>query len=196
MNKKSIPRFGSEDEEREFWSGHDATEYIDFSRARMAVFPSLRPSKEETTVAVKPIPEGYHTVTPYLVVPRVAELIDFLKQAFGAEEMFRMPRPDGAIAHAEVRIGDSMVMMGEPMGEFQPMPAMIHLYVDDADAMYRRAVDAGATSVREPTDQFYGDRSAGVKDQAGNQWFIATHKEDVAPDELARRAEAAMKQGG
>ena len=147
-------------------------------------------------MAVKPIPDGYHTVTPYLVVPRVAEVIDFLKQAFGAEEMFRMPRPDGAIAHAEVRIGDSMVMMGEPMGDFQPMPAMIHLYVDDADAMYKLALEAGATSVREPTDQFYGDRSAGVKDPAGNQWWIATHKEDVAPDELARRAEAAMKQGG
>jgi PhnB protein len=147
-------------------------------------------------MAVKPIPDGYHTVTPYLVVPRVAELIDFLKQAFGAEEMFRMPRPDGAIAHAEVRIGDSMVMMGEPMGQFQPMLAMIHLYVDDADTMYKRALEAGATSVREPTDQFYGDRTAGVKDPAGNQWWIATHKEDVAPDELARRAEAAMKQEG
>jgi PhnB protein len=147
-------------------------------------------------VAVKPIPDGYHTVTPYLVVPRVAELIDFLKQAFGAEETFRMPRPDGAIAHAEVRIGDSMVMMGEPMGQFQPMLAMVHLYVDDADAMYKRALEAGATSVREPTDQFYGDRTAGVKDPAGNQWWIATHKEDVAPDELARRAEAAMKQEG
>ena len=152
--------------------------------------------QEEAKVAVKPIPDGYHTVTPYLVVPRVAELIDFLRQAFGAEEMFRMPRPDGAIAHAEVRIGDSMVMMGEPMGQFESMLAMIHLYVDDADAMYKRALEAGATSVREPTDQFYGDRTAGVKDPAGNQWWIATHKEDVAPDELARRAEAAMKQEG
>jgi PhnB protein len=144
-------------------------------------------------MAVKPIPEGFHNVTPYLVVPGVAKLIDFLKQAFGATELFRMPRPNGTIMHAEVKIGDSIVMMGEPMGGHQPMPGSLYLYVEDADAVYKRALQAGATSTMEPADQFYGDRSAGVKDPVGNHWWIATHKEDVSPDELARRAEAFMK---
>lgn len=147
-------------------------------------------------MTVRPIPEGYHSVTPYLVVQGAAKLIDFLKEAFGADETFRMPQPGGTIAHAEVRIGDSIVMMGEAGGEFGPMPAMIHLYVEDADAVYKRALGAGATSVREPKDEFYGDRSGGVKDPFGNQWFIATHKEDVAPDELARRHEALSKEQG
>ena len=145
-------------------------------------------------MAVKPIPDGFHTVTPYLVVPGVAKLLDFLQQAFAAEEIVRMPRPDGAIMHAEVKIGDSIVMMGEPMGDHTPMPGSIYLYVHDADTVYRRALQAGATSTMEPADQFYGDRSAGVKDPAGNQWWIATHKEDVPPAELAKRAEAFMQQ--
>jgi PhnB protein len=145
-------------------------------------------------MAVTPIPEGYHTVTPYLVVQGVPALIDFLKQAFDAQEIMRIPRPDGAIMHAEVRIGDSAVMMGEAMGEFQPMPGSIHLYVNDADATYQRALQAGATSIMEPADQFYGDRSAGVVDPVGNRWWIATHQEDVPPEELARRAEAFMQQ--
>lgn len=144
-------------------------------------------------MAVKAIPEGYHTVTPYLVVPGVAGLIEFLQQAFEAEERHRMARPDGTIMHAEVRIGDSIVMMGEATGEFQPKPAMIHLYVTDVDATYRRALAAGATSVREPTDQFYGDRTGGVKDASGNQWWIATHVEDVPADEMKRRSEAAVQ---
>lgn len=143
-------------------------------------------------MAVNPIPQGYHHVTPYLVVPGVARLIDFLKQAFGAQEKERHARPDGTIMHAEVKIGDSVVMMGEPMGEFRAMASMLYLYVDDVDAVYKRALLAGATSVREPTDQFYGDRNGGVKDAAGNLWWIATHVEDVAPEELAKRA-AALK---
>jgi PhnB protein len=147
---------------------------------------------KEVPMAVKPIPEGYRTVTPYLVISGVAELIDFMKQAFGAEEVVRMARPDGAVMHGEVRVGDSVIMMGEESGPFEPMPAMIHLYVEDVDATYRRALEAGATSVREPADQFYGDRSGGVKDRFGNQWWIATHVEDVPPDELKRRAKAAM----
>lgn len=145
-------------------------------------------------MAVRPIPEGYRTVTPYLVVPGVAKLIDFLKQAFGATERQRVARPDGSVMHAEVEIGDSVVMLGEPMGEVQPIPAMIHLYVEDADAAYRRALEAGAASVMEPTDHFYGDRSGGVKDFAGNHWWVATHVEDVPPEELKKRAEAAMRQ--
>ena len=145
-------------------------------------------------MAVKPIPDGYHSVTPYLVVQGVGKLIEFLTQAFDAQEVFRMPRPDGTIMHAEVRIGDSIVMMGEPMGELKPMPSAIYLYVNDMDAVYKRALQAGATSMMEPADQFYGDRHGGVKDPVGNIWWIATHKEDVPPEELAKRAEAFMQQ--
>src|ERR1043166_7550224 len=97
-------------------------------------------------MAVKAIPDGYHSVTPYLVVPGVATLLEFLTQAFGAQEMHRMPRPDGTIMHAEVKIGDSRVMMGEPMGDVQPMPGSLYLYVNDVDAVYTRALHAGATS--------------------------------------------------
>jgi PhnB protein len=145
-------------------------------------------------MAVQPIPDGYHSVTPYLVVQGVGKLIDFLTQAFDAQEFFRMPRPDGTIAHAEVRIGDSIVMMGEAMGELKPMPSSIYLYVNDTDAVYKRALQAGATSMMEPADQFYGDRRGGVKDPVGNIWWIATHQEDVPPEELAKRAEAFMQQ--
>ncbi len=128
------------------------------------------------TTAVKPIREGFHTITPYLIVHKAAELIDFVKQAFGAEELFRGMGPAGGI-HAEVRIGDSIMMIGG--GEVwrgTPMPTAIHLYVSDADAVYQRAVQAGATSMQKPTDQDYGDREAGVQDLSGNHWYIATHK--------------------
>jgi len=144
-------------------------------------------------MSVNPIPDGYHSVTPYLTVQGVAKLIDFLKQAFAAQEIERMTRPDGAIGHAEVKIGDSIVMMGEAGGERKPMPGAIYLYVNDTDATYKRALQAGAVSTMEPMDQFYGDRSAGVKDPSGNQWWIATHKEDFSREELAKRAQAAMK---
>ena len=119
-------------------------------------------------MAVKAIPEGYHTVTPYLVIEGAAKLIDFLKQAFDAQETFRMPRPDGAIMHAEVKIGDSIVMMGEASEQWKPIPGAIYLYVSDADAAYKRALQAGATSITEPADQFYEDRHGGVQDPAGN----------------------------
>ena len=145
-------------------------------------------------MAVKPIPDGYHSVTPYLVVQGVAKLIDFLKQAFDAKEIERMAGPDGSVMHGEVRIGDSVVMMGEAWGESKPIAAALYLYVNDTDVTYRRSLQAGATPLREPADQFYGDRSGGVKDPAGNQWWIATRKEDVSPEELARRAETYMKQ--
>jgi uncharacterized glyoxalase superfamily protein PhnB len=138
---------------------------------------------------VKPVPKGFHRVTPYLIVPGVARLIDFLQKAFGAKETHpRMARPDGAVMHAEVKIGDSMLMMGEPVGQFQAMPAAFYLYVKDTDSVYRRALEAGATSVSEPADQFYGDRNAGVKDPCGNLWWIGTHIEDVPPAEMKRRA--------
>ena len=144
----------------------------------------------KTSSAVKPIPDGYRTVTPYLVVRDVARLLDFLQQAFGATELMRAPRPDGSIMHAEVAIGDSRVMMGEPPAATPPMPGCVHLYVVDTDALYHLALQAGATSLREPSDQFYGDRMAGVQDPVGNHWWIATHTENVTPAELARRAAA------
>ena len=142
---------------------------------------------------VKPIPEGYHSVTPYLVVPGAGRLIEFLKEAFKAEEVERMSQPDGTVMHAEVRIGDSIIMMGEASGKFPAMPAAIYLYVPDVDAVYKRALAAGAASTMEPANQFYGDRNAGVKDPSGNLWWIATHVEDVPREEMAKRAAAAKK---
>ena len=145
-------------------------------------------------MAVKPIPEGHHSITPYLVVESVPTLIDFVKQAFGAEEVHRSTRPDGTVVHAQVRIGDSMVMMGEANEQYKPRPGTMYLYVNDTDATYERALRSGATSLMGPQDMFYGDRNAGVEDPVGNQWWIATHKEDVPPEELEKRAQAAMKQ--
>ncbi|MGI8746081.1 MAG: VOC family protein [Bryobacteraceae bacterium] len=138
----------------------------------------------------KPVPDGYHTVTPYLAVANAAEFINFVKAAFGATEMYSHKRPDGSIGHAEVKIGDSLVMIGQAGGEWKPMPAALYVYVPDCDSVYRGAIAAGGVSLAEPKDQFYGDRHGGVKDPAGNQWWIATHIEDVAPEELARRAAA------
>ncbi|MEK6287113.1 MAG: VOC family protein [Acidobacteriota bacterium] len=128
------------------------------------------------TTAVKPIREGFHTITPYLIVKEAAELIDFVKQAFGAGELYRGTGTAGGI-HAEVKIGDSIVMMGGgPALGRASSPTGIHLYVEDADAVYERALQAGGTSMYGPVDQVYGDREAGVKDLSGNHWYIATHK--------------------
>jgi uncharacterized glyoxalase superfamily protein PhnB len=124
-------------------------------------------------------------------VSDATKLIDFLKQAFDAELLFKMDGPGGRIMHAEMTIGDSRIMLGQP-APGQETQAMIHLYVPDTDATYKRALAAGGTSVREPADQFYGDRSGGVRDMFGNQWHIATHVEDVTPEEMDRRM-AAMK---
>ena len=145
--------------------------------------------REEAEMPVKPIPDGYHSVTPYLIAQGADKLLDFLKRAFAAEETVRMPKPDGSIAHAEVRIGDSVVMLADAGEQWSPMPAGIHLYVEDCDATYLRALEAGATSVQEPADQFYGDRSGGVRDPVGNHWWISTHVEDVSEEEIAKRAE-------
>jgi uncharacterized glyoxalase superfamily protein PhnB len=144
---------------------------------------------------VKPIPEGYRSVTPYLVVPDAARLIDFMIKAFGGKQTRCHKMPDGTIAHAEVTIGDSMVMIGNSGEQWQALKAAIHLYVEDVDAVYRRALSAGATSERAPSDQMYGDRSAGVKDIAGNLWWLATHIEDVSDEEIDRRARKAMAKG-
>ncbi|MDY0042148.1 MAG: VOC family protein [Desulforhabdus sp.] len=139
---------------------------------------------------VKPIPEGFHTITPLLSVKGAARLIDFLAAAFGAEELYKLPTADGSVMHAELKIGDSILMLGEAMEGFSTMPASLYLYVPDVDAVYRAALDAGGESLEAPTDQFWGDRVASIKDFAGNRWWIATHVEDVESEELARRAHA------
>jgi len=139
---------------------------------------------------VRPIPEGYQSVIPYLVVDGAAQLVDFLKAVFHAKEMLRMPAPDGKLGHTELRIGDCVVMLSDARDQWKPMQAMIYVYLDDCDAAYRRAIQAGATSVREPRTEFYGDRSAGVTDRWGNQWWIGTHVEDVSEEEIKRRQEA------
>lgn len=141
-------------------------------------------------MSVLPIPQGFRSVTPYLLIRDVAGVISFLKYTFGAVEMERIPGPDGKIMHAEVKIGDSMIMLGEASGTFEPMPSSIYVYVQNTDAAYNRGLEAGGTSVMEPADQFYGDRNCGVKDGSGNIWWIATHVEDVSPEELARRSKA------
>ncbi len=146
-------------------------------------------------MAVKPVPDGYHTVTPYLTVRGAPKVIDFLKQAFGAELSHEpVKRPDGTIMHAQVTIGDSRVMIAEESEMAKATDSSLYLYVPNVDSVYQRAVKAGGSTIMEPTDMFYGDRSGGVKDPAGNSWFIATHKEDVTPQELAKRADAFMKQ--
>ena len=145
---------------------------------------------------VKSKPDNYHSVTPYLVVDGAVRLIDFATSVFGAQETERVDAPEGRIGHAELRIGDSLVMLADGHGGREPMPCMLHLYVDDADATYQRALAAGATSLEPPADKFYGDRGALVRDPCGNLWWIATHIEDVPPDELHRRAAAAMQGSG
>jgi PhnB protein len=143
---------------------------------------------------IKAVPEGYHSVTPYLTVQGAAKLIDFLKAAFGAQEIVRMPHPDGTIGHTEMRIGDSVVMLSEARDHCKAMPTTLYLYLDDVDAAYARALAAGATPVAEPEDKFYGDRSGGVQDMCGNFWWVATHVEDLSEDELKRRHAARAAQ--
>ena len=143
-------------------------------------------------MSVKPIPAGYHTVTPYLVVPSVADQIDFVVKAFFAEITECLKSEDGIILHAEARIGNSIIMLSPGRGDYKPSPCSLYLYVPDTDTIYAQALEAGATSVMAPADQFYGDRNAGVVDPAGNHWWIATHIEDVNSDELERRSKLLM----
>ncbi len=140
-------------------------------------------------MTVQPIPEGYPRVTPYLVVEGAADCLTFIRDVFGADERSRMDMPDGKVGHAETAIGDSVVMVADAGGEHPPKTAMLHVYVEDCDATFQRALDAGATAVQEPTDQFYGDRSARVRDRFGNEWSLATHFEDVSDEEMAARAQ-------
>ncbi|MFN7927072.1 MAG: VOC family protein [Blastocatellia bacterium] len=147
---------------------------------------------------VKPIPEGYHTVTPYLILSDAAKAIDFYKQAFGAVELFRMDSPEGKIGHAELKIGDSPIMLADehPQMGYRSVqtlggsPISIMLYVEDSDAIYQQAIAAGATVKQEIKDQFYGDRSGTIADPFGYQWTISTHKEDVTPEEMEKRMAA------
>jgi uncharacterized glyoxalase superfamily protein PhnB len=136
---------------------------------------------------VKPIPDGYHTVIPYLVVDDANAELEFLKSAFGARVVEVHHGPDGRMMHGDVIIGDSHVMMGQANPEWEAMRAMIHLYVNDCDSTYRSAMAAGGTSVREPRTEFYGDRNGAVRDPNGNQWWISTHVEDVSKEEMERR---------
>jgi PhnB protein len=151
-------------------------------------------------MATQPIPEGYHTVTPYLAVDDATEAIEYYTKAFGAKERVRMETPDGKIGHAELEIGDSLVMLSDPFpqastktpNELGGTSVSVFMYVEDVDAVVKRAVDAGATVTMEVDDQFWGDRFGSVKDPFGHLWSIATHVEDVPPEEMAERAKAAM----
>jgi len=149
-------------------------------------------------MAVKPIPEGYHSVTPYLIVRGGSDAIEFYKRAFGATELFRFPAPDGKVGHAEIKIGDSPIMLADEypqMGYNSPQsiggsPVSLMIYVDEVDTVFSRAIEAGATVKEAVQDKFYGDRIGSVVDPFGHVWHIATHKEDVSIEEMQRRAQA------
>ncbi|MBA3647149.1 MAG: VOC family protein [Chitinophagales bacterium] len=141
-------------------------------------------------MAVNPIPPGFHSITPYFSVNDAKQFMTFLKKAFSAEEHFRMNRHDGTIAHASMQIGDSMIEVSDARPEFPAVSMSVHLFVENVDAVYNCAVSAGAVSVMAPMTQFYGDRESYVKDPFGNNWYIATHVEDVPEDEIERRMKA------
>ena len=151
-------------------------------------------------MAVQPIPEGYHSLTPYLAVEDASKAIDFYKEAFGAEELLRMPGPDGKIAHAELQLGDSKLMLSDPMPQSSVRPpserggttASIFMYVEDVDATFAQAQRVGAEVVSELEDMFWGDRFGTLSDPFGHVWSLATHKEDLSEEEMAERSKAAM----
>jgi PhnB protein len=155
-------------------------------------------------MAVRPIPEGYHSVTPYLIVKDAARALEYYKQAFGASELMRHVGPGGKIGHAEIKVGDSVIMLADEFPEvgarspeaFGGSPVSLLLYVEDVDAVFARALARGAREKRPLKDQFYGDRSGTLVDPFGHAWTVATHTEDVPPDEMQRRADAHMKEQG
>lgn len=142
-------------------------------------------------MSVKPIPDGYHTITPYMIVEDADKLVEFIQQTFGGELLFQMRNDAGRITHGEMKIGDSMLMLSEAAGEWSPTKTMLHLYVEEVDETFQKALEAGAVSVKEPKNEFYGDRNGCVQDSFGNFWSIATHFEDVSEDELTKRMSAA-----
>ena len=150
-------------------------------------------------MAVKPIPEGYHSVTPYLIIKGAADAIEFYKQAFGATELFRFPAPDGKIGHAEIKIGDSPIMLADEFAEMgykgpQALggsPVSLMIYLEDVDTVFNRAVEAGASIKEAVQDKFYGDRTGTLTDPFGHVWHVSTHKEDVSMEEMEERAKQA-----
>ena len=155
-------------------------------------------------MAANPIPEGYHSLTPYLAVEDASRAIEFYKEAFGAEEVVRMPGPDGSVAHAELQIGDSKLMLSDPFPQSNVRPpterggptASVFMYVEDVDATFEQAQKAGATVVSELEDMFWGDRFGTLADPFGQVWSVATHKEDLSEEEMAERSKAAMAEMG
>jgi uncharacterized glyoxalase superfamily protein PhnB len=139
---------------------------------------------------VKTVPEGYHSVNPFLIVEGAPKLIQFLKQTFEAKVEESVNGPDGRIAHAELTVGDSIIMMSDATPKYGATASHLYVYLENVDLTFKRALEAGAMSVQEPADQFYGDRMAGVKDSTGNFWWLAQHVEDVPPEELERRIKA------
>ncbi len=158
----------------------------------LATFPDTQP--KEYFMSVKPVPDGFHTITPYLIVDNVEKQIAWMQTALNAEEMHSSPGPDGRIMHAQLKVGDSIMMLGRAAEAWPAQRTTFYLYVEDSDAWYARAMEAGSESVMEPTDQFYGDRSGGVTGPSGNGWWFSTHKEDLSDEELARRAEESYRQ--
>lgn len=142
---------------------------------------------------VKPIPDNYPRVSPYLIVSDVEVTMNFIEYVFNGKVREKMTTPDGSVNHGEMSIGDSVIMMGKATEEYKPLNAMLYIYVEDTDSTYKRAIEKGAVSVMEPADQFYGDRNAGVTDKDGISWWIASHVEDVSPEEMMRRNEARDK---
>lgn len=153
---------------------------------------------------VKPIPDGYHTATAYLIVKDAASALEFYKKVFGATELMRLPGPGGKVMHAEMQFGDSRIMLADEFPEmgarsphaFGGSPVSMHLYVEDVDARFKKAIAAGATEKRPVKDQFYGDRSGTLVDPFGHVWTIATHTEDVSEEEMSKRFKASMKEQG
>jgi uncharacterized glyoxalase superfamily protein PhnB len=159
----------------------DCTERADAAAAAILVHnhPMSKP--------VSPIPEGYRTLTPYLVVSNAKLEIEFLQKAFGAKLEYCSRRPTGEVMHASLQVGTSKLMLGQSPDPAKALPAAIYMYIEDVDACYRSALEAGGKSTMEPANQFYGDRNAGIEDPNGITWWLGTHVEDVPPDELDRR---------
>jgi PhnB protein len=138
-------------------------------------------------MSVKPIPDGYHTITPYLIVEDADQLVEFIEKTFDGQLLYKMQNGSGRIAHGEIKVGNSILMLAEATEEWKSTRTMLHFYVENIDEVYQKALDVGAISIKEPKNEFYGDRIATVQDSFGNFWSIATHLEDVSPAEIEQR---------